>query len=154
MTGDTMRDKTRDRTREDDAMVEVGNYPTTLDGAVDRARLNAAGIEAVLFDTEMATNWVYTNAIGGVRLMVAHGDREAARAVLAADATPGDVEAAAAAAEEYGEAGPLDDPETWCPNCHSRDIRVLDEAPRGLISRWFNPGAARTCRSCGHRWRA
>src|SRR5690606_31958007 len=66
MTGDTMRDKTRDRTREDDALVEVGNYPTTLDGAVDRARLLAAGIEAVLFDTEMATNWVYTNAIGGV----------------------------------------------------------------------------------------
>lgn len=136
-------------------LVEVGNYPTPVDGAVDRARLSAEGIEAVLFDTEMATNWIYTNALGGVRLMVPREDEAAARRVLA---TPSAWPAGASGADpDAGELIAPDAPATWCPACHARDVETPDEPPRGLLARWarwFNPGAARRCRACGHTWRA
>ncbi len=137
-------------TGKDESMVAVGNYPTPLDGAVDRARLLAEGIDAVLFDTEMATNWVYTNALGGVRLMVPRKDEEAARVLLATPAPPGDPGPEPAPDDLIAP----DEPGTWCPDCHSRDVETPEEPPRGLLSRWFNPGAARRCRACGHQWRA
>ncbi len=130
-------------------LVAVGNYPTPLDGAVDRARLRAEGLDAVLFDTEMATNWVYTNALGGVRLMVPRDEEAAARRILAAP-----VEAASGAEPDAGDLIAPDAPETWCPACHARDVETPDEPPRGRWARWFNPGAARRCRACGHLWRA
>lgn len=137
-------------TRADETLVAVGNYPTPLDGAVDHARLRAADIDAVLFDTEMATNWVYTNALGGVRLMVPRKDAAAARALLATTAPPVDT----ASDPAPGELIAPDEPGTWCPACHSRDIETREEPPRGLLRRWFAPGAARRCRACGYGWRA
>jgi Putative prokaryotic signal transducing protein len=133
------------------ALVEIGNYPTPIDGAMAQARLEGAGIEAVLFDAEMATSWVYTNALGGVRLMVAVEDEETARALLAADASSLAVNDVAAIRDEDQIA--LDHPETWCPDCHSKDVETVREAPRGLFARLFNPGPALHCLACGHRWR-
>jgi len=132
-------------------LVEIGNFPTPIDGAMAQARLEGAGIDAVLFDTELATSWVYTNALGGVRLMVAAENEEAARALLAADANSLAVNDAAAVPDEDQIA--LDHPETWCPDCHSKDVETLREAPRGWLARLFNPGPALHCRACGHHWR-
>jgi hypothetical protein len=136
---------------ESHGLIEIGNYPTPLDGAMAKARLESHGINAVLFDAEMATSWLYTNALGGVRLMVTRDEEVQARDVLAADAT-----LSAADAEKAVAAGDLiafDAPETWCPDCHSKDVEVRKEAPRGWFSRWFNPGPSLHCRACGHLWR-
>jgi hypothetical protein len=133
------------------AMVEIGNYPTPLDGAMAKAHLESHGIDSVLFDAEMATSWVYTNALGGVRLMVAAADEVAARDALAADATLSAVDSENAAAS--ADAIALDKPESWCPDCHSKDVEVVKEARRGWFSRFFNPGPALHCRACGHHFR-
>jgi hypothetical protein len=133
------------------AMVQIGNYPTPIDGAMAKAHLEAHGIDSVLFDAEMATSWVYTNALGGVRLMVAAEDEVAARDVLAADATLNTADA-----EEAVSGGELISPDhhqTWCPDCHSKDVEVHKEAPRGWFIRRFNPGPALRCRACGHHFR-
>lgn len=143
--------ETRDQTPHDVALVEIGNYPTPLDGAMAKARLEAHGIEGILFDTELATSWVYTNALGGVRLMVSAADEISARAVLAAAPLDG--------LPDVADNGDEDDfiapgrPDTWCPACHAQDVAPADEAPRGWLARLFNPGTARRCRTCGHVWR-
>lgn len=136
------------RAHDEGALVEIGNYPTPVDGAMAKARLEAHGIEGILFDTELATSWVYTNALGGVRLMVAAHDEEAARTALAT----------AVSDEASHDAGDVDDitperPETWCPACHAQDVETLGEPRRGWLARLFSPGAARRCRTCGHVWR-
>jgi len=137
---------------ESNDLIEIGNYPTPLDGAMAKARLEAHGLNAILFDSEMATSWLYTNALGGVRLMIARDQEDQARDILAADATLSAAEAERAVADIDLIA--LNAPETWCPDCHSKDVVVLKEAPRGWLGRWFNPGAALHCRACGHRWRS
>lgn len=131
--------------------IEAGNYPTPIAAAVAKAKLESHGIDSALFDAELANSWVYTNALGGVRLMVAPGDLEAARDVLAADESLSDADAAKAVPEGADIFGA--DPDSWCPDCHSREVEVRREARRGWLMRWLNPGRALHCRACGHDWR-
>ena len=138
--------------KETDGWTEAENYPTPVDADIARARLEAAGIEAVVFDGELAASWVYTNALGGVRLMVRPGDLARARDLLATEEPPDD--AAEELLEASGEIPPDADATGFCPACHARDVEPRDEAPRGRIARWLNPGAPLRCRACGHRWRA
>ncbi len=52
-----------------------------------RSALQAAGIDAVLADDEIvALNWLYSNAVGGVKVLVAEEDEERAAAILSTDA--------------------------------------------------------------------
>ena len=127
--------------------IEAGNYPTPIAAAVAKAKLEGHGIEAALFDAELANSWVYTNALGGVRLMVASGDLEAAQDILASDET---VDASAVSDADLISDR---DPDSWCPDCHSKEVEVRKEAPRGWLMRWLNPGPALHCRACGHLWR-
>jgi hypothetical protein len=131
---------------------EAGNYPTPIAAAVAKAKLEAHGIESALFDAELANSWVYTNALGGVRLMVATDQLEAARDVLAADESLSDADAARAVSDQEDIFGA--DPDSWCPDCHSKEVEVRKEAPRGWLMRWLNPGRALHCRACGHLWRS
>ncbi len=131
--------------------IEAGNYPTPIVAAVAKAKLEGHGINAALFDAELANSWVYTNALGGVRLMVAPGDLEAARDVLSADESLSDADAANAVSEAEDIFGA--DPDSWCPDCHSKEVDVRREAPRGWLRRYLNPGPALHCRACGNSWR-
>lgn len=129
--------------------IEAGNYATPVAAAVAKARLEAHGIEAAVFDAELANSWVYTNALGGVRLMVARRDLDAARDILVADENLGASGAEGLVAEE----DLISDAVTYCPDCHSKDAEIRREAPRGWFRRWLNPGRALHCRACGHDWR-
>ncbi|MFL5340114.1 MAG: putative signal transducing protein [Gemmataceae bacterium] len=72
-------------------LVTVGTYSSPIDANLDRARLEDAGIGAVLADEEAAVmNWALTNAMGGIKLLVPGTDVEAATAILAAPAEPFD----------------------------------------------------------------
>lgn len=109
-----------------------------------RGRLEAAGIRAFIQDENLAQmDWLYSNAIGGVRVQVAEEDFEAAQVLLSADA---------------GEAA--NGLSVDCPRCGSPDTGP-DEFPRRVAfltmlflgapllfsrDRW-------QCRACSHRWK-
>ncbi len=130
--------------------VEAENFPTPIDAQVAKARLEAHGIAAAVFDAELANSWVYTNALGGVRLMVAPQDLEAARKVLAENDP---VEASVVADDEV-----ISDDASFCPRCHSKDVEI-ESAGRspsgwlgGLMTGLFGPRRMLRCRNCGHAW--
>ena len=67
------------------ALVEAARFYTGFEASMAKARLDAAGIPAILFDTEM--NWGGMDlGVVPVRLMVDDEDLDAARAMLAEDA--------------------------------------------------------------------
>ena len=69
-----------------DEFVTVATYDRVTDAHIALGRLLAEGIEAQLFDDNMVQmDWLYSIALGGIKLRVARGDAKAARAVLETD---------------------------------------------------------------------
>jgi hypothetical protein len=78
-----------------DEFVTVATYDKPIDAHIALGRLAAEGIEAQLFDENMVQmDWLYSIALGGIKLRVSRGDEKAAREVLATDysATLNDVD--------------------------------------------------------------
>lgn len=73
-------------------LVTIARFQDPVEAALARNRLEAAGIKAALSDENLvAMDWLLTNAIGGIKLMVLDSDSDRAVDVL---------EEAAAAAED------------------------------------------------------
>ena len=69
-----------------DEFVTVATYDKVTDAHIALGRLSAEGIEGQLFDDHMVQmDWMYSIALGGIKLRVSRGDEQAARAVLATD---------------------------------------------------------------------
>jgi hypothetical protein len=68
------------------ALVELARFYNPFEASVVRSALDADGIDAVLFDTEM--NWGGLDGVVPVRLMVDEDDLGAARRVIADAAGP------------------------------------------------------------------
>jgi hypothetical protein len=69
-----------------DEFVTVATYDKVTDAHIAMGRLAAEGIEAQLFDDQMVQmDWLYSIAVGGIKLRVARGDAKAAREVLETD---------------------------------------------------------------------
>jgi len=130
----------------------VGTFPHSAEAHVARAKLETLGIPAVVLDQYLVgTNWLYSQAIGGVKLYVPSEHAEAAIEALEGD----DAEALAAVPESS--LPPASD--ELCPNCG---------AVGALGSGWFHRWRALSllftfpflfwrrrvrCPSCGHEWR-
>ncbi|PLX40935.1 MAG: phosphoenolpyruvate synthase [Deltaproteobacteria bacterium] len=119
-------------------LIALRHYLNPWDAELARGMLDSAGIEAVVFDQNTVyMNWLYSNAIGGVRLMVHEEDL-------------------AEAAELLGEA---DFARPHCPKCGSADIEA--KAPGGIfaflstillgIPHFFISKKAH-CKRCGHEF--
>ena len=69
-----------------DEFVTVATYDRVTDAHIALGRLLAEGIEAQLFDDNMVQmDWLYSIALGGIKLRVARDDAKAARTVLETD---------------------------------------------------------------------
>ena len=66
------------------ALVELHRFYNPVEAELARLRLGSEGIDAIVFDTEMA----YVTAATGIRLMVADDDEAAARDVLGLPSAP------------------------------------------------------------------
>ena len=63
------------------ALVELARFYSPFEASVVRSALDADGIDAVLFDTEM--NWGGLDGVVPVRLMVDEDDLDTARRIMA-----------------------------------------------------------------------
>jgi hypothetical protein len=118
--------------------------------------LQAAGIHATLVDDHIvAANWLYSNVVGGVKVLVAVDDAAAAQAVLA---IPAEIEGSAVADGGGGTPGAE---ASTCPRCGSHNLASVTPGRRLLFVSWLVVGfpvlpvMRRTkCGDCGHRFRA
>ena len=69
-----------------DEFVTIATYDKVTDAHIALGRLAAEGIEAQLFDDHLVQmDWLYSIAVGGIKLRVSRGDAKAAREVLETD---------------------------------------------------------------------
>ncbi|MEJ2344832.1 MAG: DUF2007 domain-containing protein [Gammaproteobacteria bacterium] len=67
-------------------MVTVATFDNMVDAHIALGRLQAEGIPATLADENLVqTDWLYSIAVGGIKLQVADADAGRARLVLATD---------------------------------------------------------------------
>ncbi len=125
-------------------LVSIAAFDSPLTANIARGRLEAEGISAFLANEHtVETQWLWTNAIGGVKLLVPAGEEQRARAVLA------DAQAAAAqnseasydVAADFGQptAGEVEQPPAFSepddqPSSREQDAaRSLKSAVLGLL---------------------
>lgn len=67
-------------------MIVVARFSFPHEAHIARASLDSVGIESHIADEHTVnTQWLYSNAMGGVRLMVAESDAEDAKQILSSD---------------------------------------------------------------------
>jgi hypothetical protein len=123
-------------------------YTSVLEAQLAKSVLDAAGVPARLADEHLVTmNWTYSNAVGGVKILVPEEQLEEARALLDTDA----------AVEAIASAGPADAPPAAGDVCrHCGSDRFDSRIPRLNLLGWFVFGfpvgwsrRARYCHDCG-----
>jgi len=61
----------------------IARYSQSVDAYLAKTRLDAAGIECFILDENLISmNWLYSNALGGVKLQVELSDAEEAKKIL------------------------------------------------------------------------
>lgn len=101
---------------EEDRLVTVAAFSLPHEAHLARLRLDAEGIPCFVVDENIvAINWLYSNAIGGVKVQVPQSFAEQAIAVLepGASAEPAERQEPETAREDVGQR---------CPQCGSADV--------------------------------
>ncbi len=126
-------------------LVTIGSFSTPYEANLVKSQLEAAGIPAFVADEyTVGMNWLYSNALGGVKVQVPQSLASEAQQILATETEP-------FAADEY-------DAET-CPKCGKKNTAdFLDK--RSAFLTWallglplLLPTEKKRCNDCGHRWR-
>ncbi len=128
-------------------LVTIGSYSTPYEANMVKSRLESAGIPAFVADEyTIGMNWLYSNALGGVKVQVPKSLAVEAQELLASGTeflTTDELRAVDA-----------------CPQCGSKNTEdFLDK--RGSFLTWallglplLLPSKKKKCRDCGYRWRS
>ncbi|MCD6505074.1 DUF2007 domain-containing protein [Candidatus Poribacteria bacterium] len=133
--------------------ITVATFDNPFKAHLAKSRLESSGIECFLSDEFIVTvNWLYSNAVGGVKLQVRESDLERASEILSMG--PSDVEVSDW--EELDE-GPM---RPRCPRCNSANVHYERYSRRFMYLSWLFLGIPFLllkrkwrCDECGYRWR-
>jgi len=117
---------------------------TLWEAEIVKSLLASEGIPAVLLDSETVNmNWLWSNAVGGVKVQVPLESLDRAREVLSS----------------HLDGDSPEDPIT-CPRCHNTHIRLQIRGRRWTFLTWLLcgipliwPSRRLFCSRCGYRWR-
>ena len=99
-------------------MITIARFSLAIEAHIARAKLESEGIPAFVADEHTITaQWLYSDAMGGVRLQVPNSCAQEAREILAVDHSE-------AVLEEQGF-----DPLT-CPHCGSHELQPITPGRR------------------------
>lgn len=143
----------------DDPLVTVASYTYPLEAHLARTKLESEGIEAFVADEHMVqANWLYSLAIGGVRLQVKESGAELALSILNSntESTSEELSTSTYAVNEH------------CPKCNSTYIQYKTFSQRFVFLFWLlstlifgNTGGLTLpflkrkwkCHHCGYEWK-
>lgn len=145
-------------------LIVLARYNDVPDAELARGELEANGIQSVIFDENtISAQWLYAQAMGGMRLMVRMRDASTAAEILGLPPM--------SAGELAQEAGETEDAK--CPKCGSSDVKrgfftVYGTSCLGLLGIvlcYILPAflisdaillavpLGYRCKACGHKWR-
>lgn len=131
-----------------DRLVTIASYSTPYEASLARGELEAFDIDANLADENaVRINWLWSNALGGVKVQVPECEVKAALGIL------GTKQGDEPDGPDAGQAA-------ICPSCGSAHTHYyLDK--RGSFLTWLVLGipvipafSRRVCSDCKHKWRA
>jgi hypothetical protein len=123
-------------------------YRDLPEAMVAQSILDSAGIESFLADDNLVhMDWLYSNALGGIKLLTRFEDLDVANKLLD-ETTPG----------KFDLSGIGEYQQPKCPKCGSMDI-AFEESDKHVKAAGFIVGLPLkstmrgwTCHSCGNRW--
>jgi hypothetical protein len=132
-------------------LVTVAAFSLAIEADLARTKLESEGIECFVADEHTVTmNWLYSHAIGGVKLKVWQSDLQRAKEILGRRSATEEGQGDHVAGTE----------ELHCPRCGSADVHyerfsrrlafaswILLSFPLPLLKKKWN------CRTCGHQWK-
>jgi len=132
-------------------LVTVAAFSLAIEADLARTKLESEGIECVVADEHTVTmNWLYSNAVGGVKLKVWESDLQSAREILEQEPIT----------EEGSKNEAARHKELHCPGCGSTDVYFERFSRRLAFASWILlsfplPFLKKkwNCRKCGHEWR-
>ncbi|MBU0494185.1 MAG: hypothetical protein KKA73_24265 [Chloroflexi bacterium] len=138
----------------EDRLITIAAFSHQAEAHIPQARLEAEGIWSFIADREtVGANWLYSNAVGGVKLQVRDTDLDRAIEILGIE--PPEI--------EFDDADWMDeeqDDESTCPSCQSDNIHYERFAMRPLFATWLLFGIPLPflkrmwkCNDCGYEWR-
>ncbi len=131
------------------AFTVARTFTNVHEAQLAKSVLEAAGIEVAIADEHVVSNnWLYSNLVGGVKVIVPEDRVEEARSVLDMAAVPDhSTENVAAKADADADR---------CPRCGSNEYDSIVRAKGVVILSWFFlgfpigwPRRRRVCRHCG-----
>ena len=130
-------------------LVVVERYRDLIEAELAKGKLASAGIECLVADGNLVRmDWFWSNAIGGLRLMVNAENFEAARAILD-EPIPEEI-------SQPDSEGTYEQPH--CPKCDSLDVNFETlNRPLSYALMWLNcpiPISKNNwkCQKCGAEW--
>lgn len=137
--------------------VIIGSYQTPAEAHIVAGRLRSAGISAEILDEHLVSaNWLYSNAIGGVRVQVPEDELSAAEELLRETV---EVETAATSVSSTEATSQAISTTPQCPECASTDTYYFRKSFGTMFSLLLLgiplllPRGFRRCEQCGHAWR-
>jgi len=135
-------------------IVTLARYSFPTEAYIHKTKLESEGIWAFVADAETVTaNWLYSNAIGGVRLQVKQEDVEKASEILNREPEPLEWDENLDEDEDKEE-------EMLCPECSSADVEYERYSIRLIFLSWLLlsvplPFFKRKwkCQQCGYSWK-
>lgn len=129
-------------------LVTVASFGTAVEAHLARSALESLGIFVAVFDEQTVNiDWMYSNAVGGVKVKVREENLSEARKILEGDSR-----------EKGGEGPEAGTPEV-CPRCEGTDVEYSMDR-RGPMLTWLFLGfpilpvrKRLRCRSCGKAWK-
>jgi hypothetical protein len=133
----------------DEKLVTAMAFSTLWEAELAGSRLDAEGIPVFLKDGHTVNmNWLFSNAVGGVKVQVGEGELKRAREILATHFT----------IDALDEADLEDVVE--CPRCRNENIKYEIGGRRWTFLTWalcgiplLWPRKRLSCDRCGYRWR-
>jgi hypothetical protein len=132
-------------------VVAAGAFTNVHEAHLARSVLEAAGIQATLGDEHLISmDWTYSNAVGGVKVLVPEDRLEEARLLLESVAELDDPSATGREGEDVGAEWDV------CQRCGSTEFESRLPGKRFAILSWLvfgvalgSPPRRRYCRRCG-----
>jgi len=135
-------------------LVTIASFVHTIDAQMARSRLESSGIECFLADENtIAINWLYSQAIGGIKIQVQESDIEKAKEVLKQWPKYSELKVPQLAESKKGK-------EVLCPSCNSTDTYYEKLLKRPIFFSWLVIGVPLpffkrrwVCKQCDHQWK-
>ena len=127
-------------------MVVIRRFRDLPEALLAKGSLHSAGIACELVDDNIVRmDWLWSNSMGGVKLVVAAEDAAAAEEILSQPIP-----------EEIDVPGIGEYQQPHCPKCNSLDVNFQEPDPAAYVSLWLVPipfhRRAWRCHACHAEW--